>query len=128
MYIYTYVPMLLRRLGIECLVCIHGIVHIHMHIHVYIRPGIECLMAEAQSRQNSVLGPFARTALRRRDGSYSYSFDELLGDINNRQGYFMLLPRVMLLRRGHLELYASLPSNLHEYIDKEPPHSNDLMT
>ena len=85
-------------------------------------------MAEALSRQNSVLGPFARTALRMEDGSYNYSFDELFRDVDDRQGYFMLLPRVMLLRRGHLELYASLPSNLHEYIDEEPPHSNDLMT
>lgn len=92
-----------------------------------LRPGIECLMATALSHPEAVLGPFARSAAYdTTTRSYNYSFDELLGELD-AAGYFMLLPRVLMLRRVHLEQYASLPAELHGYIDDEPAHSDDIL-
>ena len=78
-------------------------------------------MSATLERPASILGPYARTVAFDADGSLRYVMDDLVED------YFMVLPRIMLLRRSHMDRYAELPEKLHDFIDSEPAHSDDFL-
>ncbi|KAM0790451.1 hypothetical protein ACM66B_003328 [Microbotryomycetes sp. NB124-2] len=82
---------------------------------------LTCLHSVWRDHSNRLVGPFAR----RRTGE-RYEIDELVAVRGSE--YSFVLPRVMLVDRGHLEAYARPElADRTRYVDKQEAHCDDLL-
>ncbi|KAK4049301.1 hypothetical protein OIV83_004238 [Microbotryomycetes sp. JL201] len=85
------------------------------------KAGVTCLHSVWRDHSKRLVGPFAR----RRNGA-RYDIDELVTVKGSE--YSFVLPRVMLVDRRHLEVYAKPDLETRTtYVDKQEAHCDDLL-
>ncbi|KAL1521596.1 hypothetical protein AB1Y20_021255 [Prymnesium parvum] len=83
--------------------------------------GIRCLVAHCSA--DSILGTYGRLVMESPiSKKIVYSVIRNSSDL-----YSMVLPRIMLLSRWHLRLYSNASTHLHQYVDDEESHSDDIL-
>ena len=81
------------------------------------KSAIVCMMSYWHDNPYRLIGPFVRSTQ-----NNIYTMDALL----NAQNYSVLLPRAVILHKRYFEQYAHLDVAVHNYIDTQEGHCDDI--
>lgn len=83
------------------------------------KPGVLCLLGWHETNTKRMVAPIVRRI--EPTGEY------VMSELRRSEPYSVVLPRAVMLTPEHLRAYASMPSELHDYVDTQSAHCDDIL-